>query len=303
MKEVVITVFTPVYNRAHCIRNVYDSLLRQTFRDFEWLVINDGSTDNTSEVIQECIRENKLKIRYLEQCNGGKHRAINRAIENANGKLFMSVDSDDDLTPEALDKIVYYENSINNKEQFAGVSGLRCHRNGKIIGTFAPSCNCEYVDVTNIDRFRRNILQGDKAEAYYVKVLKQFYPIPEFSGENWVEEGVLWNRIAYSGLKIRWFNFAIYNCDYLPDGMTKNKMSIYRQNFQGYSLYTKEFIHYNIGLLRKIKITIVYCENARYKKIKYKEIAKNIGIDPLYAFFAYVAGCFSPLRYNLRDMG
>lgn len=298
----MITVFTPVYNRGYCVRNVYDSLVNQTFSNFEWLVINDGSTDDTAEVIQECIKENRIKIMYFEQCNGGQHRALNRAIENANGKLFMIVDSDDDLKPEALEKIVYYENTIKEKKQFAGVSGLRCSREGNLIGSFVPLHTCEYIDATNIERYKKDILQGDKAEAYYLKVLKEFYPIPEFEGENDVEKGVLWNRIAESGLKIRWFNLAIYNCEYLADGMSKNILQNYRKNFKGYSLYIKEFIHYDIGQLRKIKTIIVYCENARQKSISCKEIAENIGISLIHARLAYIISYFSPLRYKLRGM-
>lgn len=300
--EVIITVFTPVYNRGYCVKNVFDSLVKQTFKHFEWLVINDGSTDNTAEVIQECINNKKIEITYLEQTNGGQHRALNSAIENAKGKLLMIVDSDDDLKEDALERIAYYEETIKDKNQFAGVSGLRCSRSGHIIGTFVPKHDCEYIDATNIERYKKNILQGDKAEAYYLNVLKRFYPIPAFVNENDVEKGVLWNRIGYSGLKIRWFNQAIYNCEYLEDGMSKNIMDNYLKNFKGYSLYTKEFIHYDIGLLRKIKTTIVYCENARYKKNNCFEVAQNIKINIVYACLAYIASYISPLRHKLRKM-
>ena len=231
-----ITVFTPTYNRGYCIENLYQSLVRQTYKDFEWLVIDDGSTDNTEEIFQKLMQENKIKITYIKQKNGGQHRALNKAIKKATSEILMIVDSDDDLTPDALYWIDYYERTIKDKTQYAGVSGLRQYRDGRIIGTFYSKKNVEYIDATNLERFKYNILLRDKAEAYYTDVLKKYYPIPEFVEENDVEKGVLWNRIAAAGLKIRWFNRGIYNCEYLSDGMTKNIEKNYIKNYNGYTL-------------------------------------------------------------------
>ena len=102
-----ITVFTPTYNRAYIIENLYRSLQRQTVKDFEWLVIDDGSTDNTQELFDKWIsEENAFPIRYYKQRNGGKCRAINRALDLAQGELFFTVDSDDYLTKDALEKVM-----------------------------------------------------------------------------------------------------------------------------------------------------------------------------------------------------
>ena len=298
--KIRITVFTPVFNRAYCVRNVYNSLLKQTFHDFEWLVINDGSTDDTDKVINECIAENKITIRYFSKQNGGQHRALNDAIRYAKGQLLMIVDSDDDLNGDALYWIDYYEKTVTSKDHFAGVSGLRCHRDGRVIGLPWPDNSKEYIDITNIQRYKNNTLLGDKAEAYYVDVLKKFSPIPEFENENDVEKGVLWNRIAFAGLKIRWFNKAIYNCEYLEDGMSKNITTHYLKNFNGYSFYIKEFLKYDIGIWRKIKTIIVYCEIARAKKCTIKNISQRLNLSYGLIFICYIISYISPLRFRFR---
>ena len=121
-----ITVFTPTYNRGYAIEKLYRSLQRQSFKDFEWLIVDDGSTDNSEELIKNWIcEENDFPIRYYKQENGGKCRAINRGLDLACGKLFFTVDSDDYLTDNALERINYWENTIANQPGFCGVAGNR----------------------------------------------------------------------------------------------------------------------------------------------------------------------------------
>ena len=102
MSEIIITVFTPTYNRAYMIDKLYDSLCLQTCKDFEWIVVDDGSVDNTEELIQNFIQENKIHIVYYKQKNQGKHIAINKGVELAKGELFFIVDSDDILPKDSL---------------------------------------------------------------------------------------------------------------------------------------------------------------------------------------------------------
>lgn len=301
MKKPYITVFTPVYNRGYCIKDVYDSLIRQTYTDFEWLVINDGSADNTETVVKECMEDGQLQIRYVYQTNGGQHRALNRAIELAKGKVMIIVDSDDDITDEALSRIHYYTESIQGLTNFAGVSGLRQYRgSGQVVGTPWPDVQKDYIDMSNIERYKYNMLLGDKAEAYLVDVLRKFYPIPAFDGENDVEKGWLWNRIAHAGLKVRWFNEAIYNCEYLADGMSKNIINNYKKNFNGYCVYIKDFITYDIGVLRKIKTIVFTCEIARSINVGIKELAKEIDVSTSRLACLYLVSYITPLRSKLR---
>lgn len=246
-----ITVFTPTYNRAYIIRNVYDSLCRQTYKDFEWLVIDDGSTDDTEAIIKGFISEKTIDIGYIKKSNGGKHTAWNMAIDCANGQMLMSVDSDDYLTDTALERVVYWENTIAGREGYAGVSGLRVFSAGNVIGD-AWKHRQDYVDAANTER-KKFKLQGDKAEAYYTDILRKFYPFPVFEGENFVPEGVLWNRIASGGYKIRWFNEGIYVTEYLKDGLTKNAYERDLNNFNGYICWRRELINMQRSYLGVVK--------------------------------------------------
>ena len=132
--NIKITIFTPTYNRDYIIINLYKSLLIQTLKDFEWLIIDDGSTDNTELLVSSFIKDNKINIRYIKQQNGGKHRAINKALEEAKGELFFIVDSDDQLVDNAIERILYYFDQIKEDSSFAGVCGVKAYFDGKKVG-------------------------------------------------------------------------------------------------------------------------------------------------------------------------
>lgn len=250
-----LTVFTPTYNRGYIIGKLYESLKSQTKKDFEWIVIDDGSTDNTELLFQNWIKEeNEFKITYLKKKNGGKHRAINDALEIAKGELFFIVDSDDFLIYEAVEKIIAWEKDINNKNNYAGIAGNRGKNKETIIGeTFLGN----WIDATSLERNKYNI-RGDKAEVFYTDVLRKF-KFPVFEGENFITENVVWNRIAYEGYKIRWFNEIIYICDYLGDGLTQAGMNNFIKNPKGYALWLhQENLFYNRNLKQRIYSWLSY---------------------------------------------
>lgn len=277
-----ITVFTPTYNRAYIIKNVYDSLLNQTYKYFEWLVVDDGSIDETENLINTFILEGKINIRYLKKENGGQHTALNLAIEEAKGDLLMIVDSDDYLTMNALERIVYWENTIVEKHKFAGVSGLKIYPSGEHIG-HAWENKKNYIDATNLERTEKHLC-GDKAEAYYVNVLKKFAPIPVFEGENDVEKGVLWNRIAYAGFCIRWFNEGIYVCEYLKDGMSLNIKKNHLKNFRGYTLWMKEKIKMQHSIKSKLSDGATFVSMAKEKKLTKTSMAEVLDQSLLFVW-------------------
>lgn len=269
-----ITVFTATYNREKTLERLYNSLKKQTFKNFEWIVIDDGSTDSTRELIDKFRRcNNFFEIIYLEQNGLGKHVAMNKAVENARGKLFMSVDSDDFLREDALELIIKYEESIEDKSQFAGVSGLRCNLNGVTIGDKWMS-EKDFIDATNFERSKYNLL-GDKAEAYYTDIMKK-YPMPSFENERFMAE-IIWNQIANEGYKIRWFNQNIYIGEYLEEGLTRNIIKNNINNFNGYTYCTKLELNFKqISTINKFKKLIVYCKIARIKGKSYIEVYKGL---------------------------
>lgn len=274
-----ITVFTPTYNRAYIIRNLYESLKNQTFRNFEWIVVDDGSTDNTSDIFSEILSdENFFPITYKKVGNGGKHRAINQGVQLAKGRLFFIVDSDDSLPSDSLETIIKYEESIPkpDKIKFSGVSGLRGTDKNNLIGkTFEG----DFIDITHLERDSHSI-QGDKAEVYYTEIIKKF-PFPEYDGEKFIMESVVWNEIGATGLKLRYFNEVIYFCEYLEDGLTKQGIKKFESTPKGYGLYLYQSIKYGkLKKMRKWQTILDYYYMFR-KKISFFEIAKNLRMNPI----------------------
>ena len=261
-----ITVFTPTYNRAYILPQLYASLARQSYKDFEWLIVDDGSTDNTKELVDKWILENKVCLRFFAQQNGGKHRAINLGARKAQGELFFIVDSDDFLTENALERIVAHYDAIKDDDIFAGVCGLRCYPDGKRIGGEA---DFNILDCSPLEfRFVYKI-DGDMAEVIKTEVMRQF-PFPEFDGEKFCPEAVLFNRISQKYI-LRYFYEKIYICDYLPDGLTE-KITRVRMNSPLASMTCySELVHYNIPVIQKMKAAInfwrfSFCSRMSYIK-------------------------------------
>jgi glycosyltransferase involved in cell wall biosynthesis len=231
----MISVFTPTYNRAYRLEKLYESLRSQTSKDFEWIVINDGSKDNTKELFEKWLKEdNDFPIIYKEVPNGGKQRAINKAVYMASSDAFFIVDSDDYLVSDAIEKADKWFEQVANDDAFAGVSGLKAEPDNRPVGGFG-SFEGEYVDCTNLQRHLYNLLD-DKAEIYKTSILKK-YPFPEFEGETFVPEPVVWDHIARDGYKLRWFNEIIYICEYLPDGLTASSDKKFMENPKGFLTY------------------------------------------------------------------
>ncbi|MEG2118970.1 MAG: glycosyltransferase family A protein, partial [Pseudoflavonifractor sp.] len=200
----MITVFTPTYNRADLLPELYASLCRQTCPDFEWLIVDDGSADGTGALCAGwAAAERRFPIRYFRQENGGKHRAVNRGVALAQGEYFFIVDSDDSLTDDAVERVTAWTADIAGLDGFAGVSGLRASPEGASSGGTPKLGAGGFVDATNLERGQYR-LGGEKAEVYKTRLLRE-YPFPEFEGETFITEAVVWDEIAAAGYKLRWF--------------------------------------------------------------------------------------------------
>lgn len=240
--DVKITVFTPTHNRAYIIETLYRSLQRQTYRDFEWLVVDDGSIDGTRALIEQWSREEKsFPIRYVRQENGGKCRAINRGLGLARGELFFTMDDDDYLTDDALEKIARWERELPKDGSYCGFCGN--------LGTtpdVTPNRPLEgdYFDGSAFDRY--GAVEGERASVFYTDIHRR-YLYPEFPGENFMTEAVTWNRMAYDGYKMRFYNDIIWIYAYKEDGLTRSGYDLFLNNPQGTGLFFREkakFFHY-----------------------------------------------------------
>jgi glycosyltransferase involved in cell wall biosynthesis len=277
-----ITVFTPTYNRAYIIENLYHSLQRQSFRDFEWLIVDDGSSDNTGEVVAAWQREgNDFPIRYYKKENGGKCRAINYGVDRAQGELFFNVDSDDYLTDDALEKVASWVETLPADGSFCGVVGN--------LGT-APDqtpntpLNAPYRDATLLERYADytpNPIDGERAPVFFTEIQKR-YKYPEFEGEKFVTPAVTWNRMAHDGYKVRVFDDIIWVYEYQPDGLTANVGRNFIKNPQGAGLWQREKAAF-IGdpLKKKMRMWYTfYCDHTSCEeayRLTAKQCAEYIG--------------------------
>ncbi len=286
----MITIMTPTYNRAYILKEAYDSLRKQSSFDFEWIIVDDGSTDETEEIVRVWVEEEKnFSIVYEKQKNGGKHRAVNRGVLLAKYDYFLILDSDDSLANDAVETIHEWIAGIAGLKGFAGIAGLRGKADIAIGGT--PSK--EYIDATNLERKKYGLL-GDKAEIYKTEILKQ-YPFPEFEGENFIRESAVWDRIAKDGLKIRFYSKIIYICEYIEDGLTKNtNESTYARNFRGFIYCSKLFLetHAFIPSLNKCG---EFRRVAKLKGLKLTESAKLLNVNILH----FIMGIW---YFNLRQL-
>lgn len=250
-----LTIFTPAYNRGYIIEKLYRSLQRQSIYDFEWLVVNDGSTDNTDDLLQSWLKEeNNFRIRYYKQENKGLMASFNTGVRLAEGAYLSKIDSDDYVSDDYVESINKWLETIEGNKEVYAVGGVRGTEDGiPIKGSAAwPLVDkaVGYVDIYDYERDQYN-LDADMSEAWSVSVLKQF-PFPEFPEERYAPEEIVFNTIALSGYKIRWFPKIICTCEYQSDGITRNDMLVQKNNPLGFSMLWKYKLKFNLPFKRKV---------------------------------------------------
>ena len=266
----MITVFTPTYNRAHLLPNLYESLKLQTFKDFEWLIIDDGSTDNTKIHVKKWAKETSFDIKYVYQENGGKHRAINRGVRIAHGELFFIVDSDDILPKDALETNWRYYEQIRDDDRFAGVCGLKAYYDGTMV---QPKVGYDILDCKSLDYNFRLKLYGGKAEAFKTAIVRKF-PFPEFPNENFCAESAVWNKIG-AEYYLRYFNKVVYQCEFQENGLSANSLRLRIMNPKSAMYVYRDLSEYDVPLLVRLKSAVnywrfYYCVKSKdYPKIAY----------------------------------
>ena len=283
-----ITVFTPTYNRAYTIEKLYRSLQRQSVSNFEWLVIDDGSIDNTEELFKTWQQnENLFPIRYYKQKNGGKCSAINRGLALASGTLFFTVDSDDYLTDDALEKVLRWEAELPKDQKYCG---LAANLGTSLNITLNSLFDEDYFDGTALDRYGR--VNGERAMIFYTDIHRK-YLYPVFPDENFMTEAVAWNRMAHDGYKMRFYNDIIWVYEYKEDGLTKAGSSVFLNNPKGYGLWLREKAEFErIGLMGKLKMYYTFtCDLSN--RLSNQEIARCIGTNSF-----LIASCNAIHRLN-----
>lgn len=285
-----ITIFTPTYNRAHLLERLYQSLCEQcvdldldfdsplcipykgedvvSAYGFEWLVVDDGSIDNTEELVQGFIEEKKISIRYFKKQNGGKHTAINMGVELAKGELFFIADSDDYLPKDALQVVMEEYQKVKDDATLGGVAGLDKYADGRIVGSGLP---CDSIDCNAMEIRYKYHVTGDMKEVFRTEALKEF-PFPEIEGERFCSEQLVWFRIAQK-YKLHYFNKPIYIAEYQEGGITSGITLARMKSPIATMMCYAELYGYDVPCGQKVKAAInfwrfAFCAKNREVKIK-----------------------------------
>jgi glycosyltransferase involved in cell wall biosynthesis len=263
-KDYFFTVITPTYNRGELLGRIYESLNNQTYKDFEWIIVDDGSTDDTQKIVEE-IKGSNISVKYVFQANKGKHVAVNRGVEIAKGFLIVILDSDDYILPETLFSIKETWLGIpeSEKRSFAGVAGLCAFQDGSMVGNAFP---LDILDSNPVEIRTRFGVKGDKFEVFRNDILK-FYKFPEDIGK-FVTEALIWNRIAKT-YKVRYVNKVWAVKEYRKDGLSYKSLLIRAQNPDASCLYYKEFLEIKnlyVPLSHKFRAMVNYCRFSFHRK-------------------------------------
>lgn len=290
-----VSVFTPTYNRSDFLRKLFFSLQHQTSKCFEWVIVDDGSIDDTESrvlgFVDECV---DFRIVYVKQENQGKHISINHGLELASGELFFIVDSDDILTPDSIEIIQNKYRMIRENYSIAGVVGRKAYFNGELIGT-----NLSYDDfVCSSIEFRYKFkIKGDMAEVFRTEVLKK-YPFPKFENERFCPESLIYNRIAKDYCML-WFSDKIYLAEYLSNGLTSEVVKIRMQSPRAAMVTYSELSELKIPFIYKIRSNINFWRFSFNSNYTFRQKVKMISL--LLSLIGFPLGIILYLKDKLQN--
>ena len=272
MKEnVLITILTPTYNRLKYLPRVFESLCKQTNTDFEWLIIDDGSTDDTEEYIKT-LQHKFFRIIYKKKENSGKHTALNYAHPYINGKLVLILDSDDWLTEDAVEVIKNDWEKYQDNNTICGFSYKKEDVSGKVLTKKAIN---DYFLSTHFEWRINAEIKGDCCEVLKKEILLA-YPFPEFEGERFMSEGWLWNHVALN-YKTVYRNKTIYICEYLEEGLSKTGRKLRMQCPLGMMENCKSFFVKQVRWKIQIKEMLLFWVYGLCAKMRFREIVRASG--------------------------
>ena len=278
------TIFTPTFNRKELLEKLYKSLQKQTFKDFEWLIVDDGSADGTKEKVEEFLSEKKLDIKYYFKENGGKQRAYNFATDKANGELFICLDSDDEYVENGLETILKYWKKYEKNNNIAGMGYLSTYPNREVIGSSFPE---KEMISTQFDIYNKYGVKGDKGLMFRTEIIKK-YKFPVFDDEKFITEAVVYNRICEK-YKMVYVNEKIEIKEYQEDGLTAKYNNLLLRNPKGQALYHNEINSQNLSFKQKVLNNAVYYKFCRAAGYKFGKIFKE-NKNKLFLIFALGIG-------------
>lgn len=266
-----VAIITPTYNRAKLLPRLYQSLCEQTSFDFAWYIVDDGSTDDTREVVRT-FETKSFKIKTIEKSNGGKHTALNAGLKHICEPLVFIVDSDDWLAGDAIETVCKDWQVYKEQSEIAGLSYYKMYKGGRIVSKAYPG---EYIVDTHINMRINNRSKGDCAEVIRRDVL-EMYPFPEIAGERFLSEAIVWNAISEK-FKMVYIAKGIYFCEYQSDGLSSHAKKNQIQNPIGTMLHAKAHLYKSVRLSIRLKYACMYMAVSRFAKISWVEAIKTSG--------------------------
>lgn len=264
-----LTILTPTYNRANYLNKCYKSLLHQTDKNFEWLIVDDGSTDNTSETVKKIISEEQLNIRYIYKGNGGKHTAVNEGVKHIDSDLTLILDSDDRLTENAVEEIYKLAGEYEDEVGICGFTFLKKFPDERLMGDKFP-----HEGRYNFIEWRTNyVVSGEYCDLFYTKYMRE-YPFSEYPGEKYIGESTVWIKLAFK-YDMVCKNIVIYEAEYIEEGLTKSGRIMRVKCPNGGMEYSNLRMMKRLVPKRKIKASVLYTAYARLLRIPYHKMIKN----------------------------
>ena len=256
-KEIILTIFTPAYNRAHTLHRTYESLCQQNCKEFIWLVVDDGSEDNTAELVRQWqANDNGFEIQYIYKENGGMHTAHNVAYANIHTELNTCIDSDDKAAPGAVEKILKKWEQIKDRD-YAGIIALDADFNGNVLGRGFPK---EMTETSVIGYYVAGGL-GDKKLIYRTDIIKSYPEYPVFEGEKYVALSYKY-RLIDQDYKMSVLDEIVCNVEYQPDGSSNTMWRQYLRNPKGWAFWRKVQMQYPLSAKRMTVDCIHYVSSS-----------------------------------------
>lgn len=281
----LLTVFTPAYNRSGKIKQIYDSF--KYVRNFEWLIVDDGSEDDTENIVNDLIKESVIDIRYIKKENGGKHTAHNLAVDFAKGKYFMCLDSDDYVSKKGFELLI---NTLGTLDENEGIVAYKCDYENILLSE-------EFPDLESVESIYelncRYSCHGEFVFVFPTDLLKK-NKFPVFKGESFITESVLYDKLK---CKMKLLPQIIQVCEYQTDGLSNRLNEIMKKNPIGYTLYFMQRIDMQDSLVKKIIYAAKYWSFylfSNHKKINYD------GINSFLVLCSFPLGVIFCLYYKLR---
>lgn len=289
----IITIFTPTYNRGYILENLYTSLIKQSVRCFKWLIVDDGSNDQTKQLVEKWINEDIIPIRYHYQKNSGKMAAHNAGVDLCDTELFLCVDSDDYLTVDAIKQLVtLWENEKN--DDIAGIISFRkTFKNG--IQIHYPLINTKVKKTTLWDLYHKYFYQGETALAYRTNILKKF-PFPIITGEKFISEAYIYFQIDDYYPMILLQNETVV-CNYRNDGYSLNINKILRKNPIGFSLFFNDLVKRENSLRSKAGYSTLFIICSLLNQEHPLQILKKAN-NKIISFLIYPYALFKFLKFK-----